>query len=93
MAGKEIARLKVTLQGIRPPIWRRLEVPLEFSFGQLSEVILAAFGWTNSHLHQFEVGKRGQPGQRSICRPDPDEDDDLPPTDEELARLFPWLAK
>ena len=95
MAGKEIARLKVTLRGIRPPIWRRLEVPLEFSFAQLSEAVLAAFGWTNSHLHQFEIGKRMQPGQRSIGRPDllDEDDDDLPPTDEELARLFPRLAK
>ena len=93
MAGREIARLKVTLQGIRPPIWRRLEVPLDFTFAQLSDVILAAFGWTNSHLHQFEVGKRTQPGQRSIGRPDPDADDDLPPTGAKLARLFPGLAK
>jgi hypothetical protein len=93
MAGEEIARLKVTLQGIRPPVWRRLEVPLDFSFAQLSGVILAAFGWTNSHLHQFEVGKRIQAGQRSIGRLDPDEDDFLPPTDAELARLFPSLAK
>ena len=93
MAGKEIARLKVTLQGIRPPIWRRLEVPLDFTFAQLSDVILAAFGWTNSHLHQFEVGKRTQPGRRSIGRLDPDEDDFLPPTGAELARLFPRLTE
>jgi hypothetical protein len=51
-----IARLTVTLQGIRPLVWRRLEVPAAFSFTELSAVILAAFGWTNSHLHEFEVG-------------------------------------
>ena len=96
MTGKQIARLKVTLNGIRPPIWRRLEVPLEFTFRELSDVILAAFGWTNTHLHQFEVGKRLQPGQRSIGMPDvldEDEGDFLPPTDAELARLFPGLPK
>lgn len=90
---REIARLKVTLEGIRPPIWRRLEVPLEFSFAQLSDVIVAAFGWSNSHLHEFEIGKRSEVGQRRIGVPDPDEDEaGPPPTDAELAELFPWLT-
>ena len=61
-----IARLTVTLEGIRPLIWRQVEVPLGFSFADLSDVILAAFGWSNSHLHEFEVG------ERRIGMPDPD---------------------
>lgn len=64
--GTEIARLKVTLKDIRPPIWRRIEVPLIYSFRQLSDVIVAAFGWSNSHLHEFEMGKRMDPGERCI---------------------------
>lgn len=64
--GIEIVRLKVTLKDIRPPIWRRIEVPLTFSFRQLSDVIVAAFQWSNSHLHEFEIGKRMEPGERSI---------------------------
>ncbi len=64
--GTEIARLKVTLKAIRPPIWRRIEVPLAYSFRQLSDVIVAAFGWSNSHLHEFEMGKRMDPGERCI---------------------------
>ena len=58
MQADKIARLRVTMEGIRPPIWRRLEVPIEFTFAQLSGVILAAFGWSNYHLHEFEVGRR-----------------------------------
>jgi hypothetical protein len=54
----QVARLKVTLKGIRPPIWRRLEVPTSFTFQQLNDVIQAAFGWTNSHLHEFRMGRR-----------------------------------
>ena len=66
-----IARLKVTIKDIRPPIWRRVEVFLEFSFARLSDVILAAFGWSNSaparvshrplpaHRHGRGVGGRG----------------------------------
>ena len=48
-----IARLTVTLQGIRPLVWRRLEVPIAFSFAELSAVILTAFGWTGRHRHDF----------------------------------------
>jgi hypothetical protein len=39
-------------------------VPLSFTFRQLSDVIVAAFAWSNSHLHEFRVGKRGEPGER-----------------------------
>jgi hypothetical protein len=73
----EIARIKVTLKGIRPPIWRRLEVPVEMSMARLSDVVLAAFGWSNSHLHEFAVGGR------RIGMPDPD--DWQPPL-----RLLDW---
>jgi hypothetical protein len=61
----EIARIKVTIQGIRPPIWRRLEVPSTISLADLSEVILAAFGWSNTHLHEFLAA------ERRIGSPDP----------------------
>lgn len=52
----KIARLKVTLQDIRPPVWRRLEVPMTLSLGALHQILQIAFGWTDSHLHQFHLG-------------------------------------
>jgi hypothetical protein len=72
--GTEVARLKVTLKEIRPPIWRRIEVPLTYSFRRLSDVIVAAFGWSNSHLHEFAIGKRMESGERSIGMVDPLDD-------------------
>jgi hypothetical protein len=65
-SGEQIARLKIKLKGVRPPIWRRIEVPLSFTFRRLSDVIVAAFGWSNSHLHEFDIGRRGEPGERSL---------------------------
>jgi hypothetical protein len=46
-------QLKVTLKGMRPPVWRRVVVPGRFDLEELHWVIQIAMGWTNSHLHQF----------------------------------------
>ena len=46
-------RLRVELTGIRPAIWRRLEVPVGASLADLAEALLWSFGWNNSHLHLF----------------------------------------
>jgi len=46
-------QIKVTLDGIRPPIWRRLLVPGLLSLKDLHDVLQVAVGWTDSHLHQF----------------------------------------
>jgi len=53
-----IYHLRVSLDGIQPLIWRLLQVPGSASLGWLHAVIQVTMGWTNSHLHQFVVGKR-----------------------------------
>jgi hypothetical protein len=49
-------RVRVTLEGVDPPVWRRLEVPAFVTLARFHGVLQAAFGWTNSHLHVFEIG-------------------------------------
>ena len=58
--------IKVTLRGLRPPIWRRLEVPSDIRLDALSTVVQAAFGWAGYHMWVFETD-RGEYG-----RPDPE---------------------
>lgn len=48
--------LRITLRDIEPAIWRTVIVPAEMSLGELHQVIQIAFGWQDSHLHDFEVG-------------------------------------
>lgn len=52
-----VYQFKITLLGAKPPIWRRILVPAG-TLDDLHEQIQAAMGWTNSHLHQFEIGSR-----------------------------------
>lgn len=60
-------QLKVTLDGIRPAIWRRVVVPSEITLTSLHHVIQAAMGWTNSHLHQFSRGDQELPGRTRVA--------------------------
>jgi hypothetical protein len=46
------------LAEINPVVWRRVLVPGAVRMAKLSEMLLAAMGWTNSHLHAFRVGDR-----------------------------------
>lgn len=50
-----VYQMKVTLKGIRPPIWRRFQVPGHVSFYQLHLVLQTVMGWEDHHLYQFVV--------------------------------------
>jgi hypothetical protein len=48
-------QLKIVLRGVRPPVWRRLVVPASMTLAELHSVFQTAIGWTDSHLHAFDV--------------------------------------
>jgi hypothetical protein len=50
-----VYQLRVVLAGISPMVWRRLLVPAETSVAGLHEILQAAFGWSDEHLHRFTV--------------------------------------
>lgn len=52
-----IYQLKITLRGIRPPIWRRIQLRAEATLPDVHDSIQRAMGWSDSHLHDFEVGQ------------------------------------
>ncbi len=51
-------QIKIVLLGTKPPIWRRVCVPAEFTLAQLRDVIQTAMGWEDCHLRQFHIGKQ-----------------------------------
>jgi hypothetical protein len=56
-AAGSVFRLKITLLDTKPPVWRRVLVDGSTTLDNLHEVIQAAFGWWNRHLHEFEVDR------------------------------------
>lgn len=49
-------QMHVSLDEVEPAIYRRLVVPLGTTLAELHHILQAAMGWTDSHLHQFEIG-------------------------------------
>ena len=49
-------QIRVALDDIEPPVCRRLIVPLGTTLAELHYIIQAAMGWTDSHMHEFEIG-------------------------------------
>ncbi len=51
-------QLKVSLLYCAPLIWRRIQVPGSMTLSRFHHVIQLCMGWTDSHLHQFMIGRR-----------------------------------
>jgi len=58
-----IYQIKATLNGSKPPIWRRLQVPGDITLNKLHRIIQVAMGWSDYHLHQFIIDEEyyGEP--------------------------------
>lgn len=66
---KQVYVIRMTLNGSKPTIWRKLAVPSDITLGELHEVIQIAMGWTDSHLHQFVLQDKGlKPSPQEIAR-------------------------
>jgi hypothetical protein len=57
LSPRQLYQIKITLRDIKPPIWRRIIVPADYTLSQLHEIIQVTMGWQNMHLYHFRVGK------------------------------------
>ncbi|MEV7886979.1 plasmid pRiA4b ORF-3 family protein [Streptomyces sp. NPDC002817] len=55
MPADSVLQIKVTLADVRPPIWRRLQVPADLTLDRLHLAIQTAMGWENCHMHLFST--------------------------------------
>lgn len=60
---KQVFRFKITLEGVEPTVWRRIEVPDCYTFWDFHVAISDAFEWLDYHLHEFTIlnPKTGKP--------------------------------
>ena len=51
----KVLQFKITLKDSDPAIWRRIQIPDEYTFYQLHTAIQEAMGWKNHHLYEFKL--------------------------------------
>src|SRR5712691_975923 len=83
-AATTVHRVKVSLYGAKPPVWRRLEIPSAMPLDLVHEVMQVAFDWHGYHLHAFETvcGEFGAP----------DDDDDWSEREDEATAALAQVA-
>lgn len=84
---EQVYRIKVSLKGSDPFVWRRVLVPGNVSLSRLHLILQALMGWENYHLHMFKI-------QGEIYGdPEDDEYSDLGTKDEHEYRLEQLVKK
>jgi pRiA4b ORF-3-like protein len=74
-----IHQLKITLEDVRPPIWRRVQVSSDTSLAALHHICQDAMGWEDCHLHLFAA--------QGVTYGEPSPEDYLPLRDERRVTL------
>jgi len=54
---RSIYQLKVTLEGVKPPVWRRLQIASTDRLEAVHTALQIVMGWADSHLHEFAKGR------------------------------------
>ena len=87
---QQVFQFKITLLGIKPTIWRRIQLVDNCTFWDLHVAIQDAMGWLGYHLHQFEVmdGDFAEPQLIGI----PSEDDEIGTVAGWDFKVKPYLA-
>jgi hypothetical protein len=51
----QILTLRVSIDDVAPPVWRRIQVDDDITLRNLHHILQASFSWTSSHLHQSDI--------------------------------------
>lgn len=82
----KILQLKISIDGTKPPVWRRILIEGNATFFELHNAIQNAVGWTDSHLHEFIVAG-------AKIAPKREEPENTPDFDSKKTMLSQFLEK
>lgn len=87
---KQIYQFKISLKNISPPIWRRIQIPENYSFWDLHVAIQNVMGWLDYHLHEFMTIEKDYKKIKRIGLPDEEMmySDILPSWKEKISNWF-----
>jgi hypothetical protein len=54
-AVKHVYQFRISLPEVEPPVWRRFEVPAEYTLARQHKVIQPVMDWQDYHLDEFTV--------------------------------------
>ena len=85
----QVYQFKIALRDSKPPVWRRVQVPETYTFWDLHVAIQDSMGWSDYHLHEFEI--LHPTSKRKVRMGFPDEDfgrDILPNWKQKISDYF-----
>ena len=65
-----VHQFKITLQDVKPAVWRRIQTPASYTFWDLHVAIQDAMGWNDMHLHEFRIPDPATRELKTIGIPD-----------------------
>ncbi len=86
--------LKITLNLRNHNVWRKVIVPYNITFKELHEVLQAAFGWRDYHLHDYYIFDEQKPIVNLVCSDDAFEyPNEVPMLEEKNIQLSEYIPK
>ena len=63
-----VYQMRIALEDISPPIWRRIQVTSDTTLGKLHRILQIIMGWSDYHLHEFIIDEihYGEPDPDSM---------------------------
>jgi hypothetical protein len=85
-----VYQFRITLEDIKPPVLRRILVPEIYTFWDLHIAIQDVMGWSDCHLHQFQIIDHRIGAKVNIGIPDEEDDyyEILPGWKQKIADFF-----
>ncbi|MBI3940615.1 MAG: plasmid pRiA4b ORF-3 family protein [Acidobacteria bacterium] len=73
----EVYEFRISLQGLQPAIWRRIQVRGNYTFWDSHVAIQDSMGWLDCHLHLFRILNPATKKRENIGIPDDEDSFDL----------------